>query len=154
MWTDQSKQRCNHYATVKSQHLSTLSAFIQFYLFCFCFFSLKVTRLQLRCSQQEAELRRREQHINRLKDRLADRFKERGSCEIHTGSSHKDVTYWRFWSDPFGNKFYSEQTIILNSTHVHTYLGPVLDDLHCDCVVLDLFLASQSRKHDGKEGKQ
>ncbi|XP_075895158.1 afadin- and alpha-actinin-binding protein A isoform X2 [Nelusetta ayraudi] len=39
----------------------------------------KVTCLQLRCSQQEAELRRREQHINRLKERLADRFKERGS---------------------------------------------------------------------------
>ncbi|XP_040892737.1 afadin- and alpha-actinin-binding protein [Toxotes jaculatrix] len=46
----------------------------------------KCTRLQLRCNQQEAELRRREQHSNRLKERLSqltDRHKERGpSIEV------------------------------------------------------------------------
>ncbi|XP_056227815.1 afadin- and alpha-actinin-binding protein [Seriola aureovittata] len=46
----------------------------------------KCTRLQLRNNQQEAELRRREQHSNRLRERmsqLTDRHKERGpSIEV------------------------------------------------------------------------
>ncbi|KAM7418748.1 hypothetical protein PAMA_016055 [Pampus argenteus] len=46
----------------------------------------KSTRLQLRCNQQDAELRRREQHSNRLKERLSqltDRHKEKGpSIEV------------------------------------------------------------------------
>ncbi|XP_031720292.1 afadin- and alpha-actinin-binding protein [Anarrhichthys ocellatus] len=43
----------------------------------------KCTRLQLRCNQQEAELRLREQHINRLKERVADRHREKGpSIEV------------------------------------------------------------------------
>ncbi|XP_018520117.1 afadin- and alpha-actinin-binding protein isoform X1 [Lates calcarifer] len=46
----------------------------------------KCTRLQLRCNQQEAELRRREQHSNRLKERmsqLTDRHREKGpSIEV------------------------------------------------------------------------
>lgn len=39
----------------------------------------KCSRLQLRCNQQEAELRRREQNINRLKERLSltDRYKDK-----------------------------------------------------------------------------
>ncbi|XP_068585102.1 afadin- and alpha-actinin-binding protein [Cebidichthys violaceus] len=42
----------------------------------------KCTRLQLRCNQQEAELRLREQHSNRLKERvsqLTDRHREKGA---------------------------------------------------------------------------
>ncbi|XP_067439715.1 afadin- and alpha-actinin-binding protein B isoform X2 [Thunnus thynnus] len=46
----------------------------------------KCTRLQLRCNQQDAELRRREQHSNRLKERLSqltDRHREKGpSIEV------------------------------------------------------------------------
>ncbi|XP_070782744.1 afadin- and alpha-actinin-binding protein B [Enoplosus armatus] len=46
----------------------------------------KCTRLQLRSNQQEAELRRREQHSNRLKERLSqlpDRHREKGpSIEV------------------------------------------------------------------------
>ncbi|KAM3864579.1 afadin- and alpha-actinin-binding protein [Diretmus argenteus] len=46
----------------------------------------KCSRLQLRCNQQEAELKRREQHSNRLKERmsqLTDRHKEKGpSIEV------------------------------------------------------------------------
>ncbi|KAM9856943.1 afadin- and alpha-actinin-binding protein [Aulostomus maculatus] len=46
----------------------------------------KCTRLQLRCNQQEVELRRREQHCNRMRERLTqltDRQKERGpSIEV------------------------------------------------------------------------
>ncbi|XP_040003321.1 afadin- and alpha-actinin-binding protein isoform X2 [Xiphias gladius] len=46
----------------------------------------KCTRLQLRCNQLEAELRRREQHSNRLKERLSqltDRHREKGpSIEV------------------------------------------------------------------------
>ncbi|XP_056264486.1 afadin- and alpha-actinin-binding protein B [Pseudoliparis swirei] len=46
----------------------------------------KCTRLQLRCNQQEAELRLREQHTNRLKERLSqltDRHREKGpSIEV------------------------------------------------------------------------
>ncbi|XP_051239684.1 afadin- and alpha-actinin-binding protein isoform X3 [Dicentrarchus labrax] len=46
----------------------------------------KCTRLQLRSNQQEAELRRREQHSNRLKERLSqltDRQREKGpSIEV------------------------------------------------------------------------
>ncbi|XP_071359914.1 afadin- and alpha-actinin-binding protein isoform X2 [Trachinotus anak] len=41
----------------------------------------KCTRLQLRCNQQEGEMRRREQHSNRLKERLSqltDRHREKG----------------------------------------------------------------------------
>ncbi|KAI3352883.1 hypothetical protein L3Q82_019462, partial [Scortum barcoo] len=43
----------------------------------------KCTRLQLRCNQQEAELKRREQQSNRMKERLSqltDRRKEKGPC--------------------------------------------------------------------------
>ncbi|XP_055014076.1 afadin- and alpha-actinin-binding protein B isoform X3 [Boleophthalmus pectinirostris] len=42
----------------------------------------KCTRLQLRCNQQEAELKRRERNINRMKERLSlftDRHKDRAS---------------------------------------------------------------------------
>ncbi|XP_054635321.1 afadin- and alpha-actinin-binding protein isoform X2 [Dunckerocampus dactyliophorus] len=43
----------------------------------------KSTRLQLRCNQQEAELKRREQQSHRMKERLTDRHKDRGhSIEV------------------------------------------------------------------------
>ncbi|XP_029294305.1 afadin- and alpha-actinin-binding protein [Cottoperca gobio] len=43
----------------------------------------KCTRLQLRYNQQEAELKRREQHTNRLKERVSDRHREKGpSIEV------------------------------------------------------------------------
>ncbi|XP_041641035.1 afadin- and alpha-actinin-binding protein B [Cheilinus undulatus] len=46
----------------------------------------KCSRLQLRCNQQDVELRRREQHSNRLKERLSqlpDRHRDRGpSIEV------------------------------------------------------------------------
>lgn len=38
-------------------------------------------RLQLRSNQQEAALRRQEQQLNRLKDRLTDRPRDKGPCE-------------------------------------------------------------------------
>lgn len=44
-------------------------------------------RLQLRVTQHEAELRRKEQQNNRMKERLtqlSDRNKEKGPCEIIT----------------------------------------------------------------------
>lgn len=46
--------------------------------------SRQCTRLQLQSNLQEAELRRREQQINRLKERLADRHREKGPCETHS----------------------------------------------------------------------
>ncbi|KAM7390921.1 hypothetical protein PAMA_008902 [Pampus argenteus] len=52
---------------------------------------IKSTRLQLRCNQQDAELRRREQHSNRLKERLSqltDRHKEKGPCHTGVGTDH------------------------------------------------------------------
>ncbi|XP_076001671.1 afadin- and alpha-actinin-binding protein isoform X1 [Genypterus blacodes] len=45
----------------------------------------KCRHLQVRCNQQEAELRRREQHGNRLKERLSqltDRHRDKGPCEL------------------------------------------------------------------------
>ncbi|XP_043079202.1 afadin- and alpha-actinin-binding protein isoform X2 [Puntigrus tetrazona] len=39
----------------------------------------KCARLQVRCHQQGAELRRREQHIQRMRERLTDRHRPRGA---------------------------------------------------------------------------
>ncbi|KAF3844042.1 hypothetical protein F7725_016090 [Dissostichus mawsoni] len=47
----------------------------------------KCTRLQLRGNQQEGELKRREQHTNRLKERmsqLTERHREKGPCEAQS----------------------------------------------------------------------
>lgn len=57
--------------------------------------SCQCTHLQLRCNQQEAELRRREQHSNRLKERLSqlpDRHREKGPCETHSVVSKMKYT--------------------------------------------------------------
>lgn len=47
----------------------------------------KSSRLQLRCNQQEAELRRREQNINRMKERMSiftDGHKDKVPCKINS----------------------------------------------------------------------
>lgn len=54
------------------------------YPFKICSCCCQCTRLQLRGNQQEAELKRREQQINRLKERLLDRPREKGPCETHS----------------------------------------------------------------------
>lgn len=54
--------------------------------------SHQCTHLHLRSNQQEAELRRREQQISRLKERLMDRHREKGPCEtIAPTSLHKSA---------------------------------------------------------------
>lgn len=58
--------------------------------------SCQCTRLQLRCNQQEAELRRREQHSNKLKEKvsqLTDRHREKGPCETHIHKHSYVLTY-------------------------------------------------------------
>ncbi|XP_030268634.1 afadin- and alpha-actinin-binding protein B [Sparus aurata] len=65
---------------------------------------VKCTHLQLRCNQQEAELRRREQHSNRLKERLSqlpDRHREKGpSIEVlnfpHGGRGKREQPHKSF----------------------------------------------------------
>lgn len=54
------------------------------YPFKSCSCCCQCTRLQLRSHQQEAELKRREQQISRLKERLLDRPREKGPCETHS----------------------------------------------------------------------
>lgn len=46
-----------------------------------CLFQFK--RLQLRSNQQEAALRRQEQQMNRLKERLSDRPRDKAPCETN-----------------------------------------------------------------------
>ncbi|KAF3687335.1 Afadin- and alpha-actinin-binding protein B [Channa argus] len=81
-WTNQEDHR-EHGDSIRIEEMGEQVARLQDMLNCE---RTKFTRLQLRFNQQEAELRRREQHCNRLKERLSqltDRHREKGpSIEV------------------------------------------------------------------------
>lgn len=52
---------------------------------------LQGAQLQYRCNQQVAELKRQEQQMNRMREKLSqlsDRNKDRGMCESHMSCSY------------------------------------------------------------------
>lgn len=91
MWTGQSEAHIVEYITIRIPSHDFPSFWKSSPSSCQC------NRLQLRCNQQDAELRRRELHSNRLKERLSqltDRHKEKGHCETPSVLCLL-LTYWQ-----------------------------------------------------------
>lgn len=93
--------------------------------------SCQCTHLQLRCNQQEAELRRREQHSNRLKERLSqlpDRHREKGPCETHSVDV-KDEIHRLFHTQLFACMYIRHEQETLTFYHL-AFFYPAIEVLN------------------------